>query len=304
MTREELNQQKQNEIIQEEKREKRKKLIILGFKIIVFIVTGFLLFYTYTTYVSNTMMIVKEDRIVDKDIPNQFNGIKIIHFSDLHYGTTFFEKQLKKMVKEINDRNPDLVFFTGDLIDKEYKISSEESEMINKYLSRIKTKLGKYAVSGEEDGDEFTTIMNQSGFTILNNDYELLYNDGNEEILLVGLDSSLSGKQDVEKAYEYFSTEGYNSNIYTISLVHEPDSVNEMMQYKNDLVLAGHSHNGNIRIPFIGALSKVEGAKKYDQEYYKINNTKLYISSGMGTNGPGFRSFCRPSINFFRLGSK
>lgn len=304
MTREELNQQKQNEIIQEEKREKRKKLIILGFKIIVFIVTGFLLFYTYTTYVSNTMMIVKEDRIVDKDIPNQFNGIKIIHFSDLHYGTTFFEKQLKKMVKEINDRNPDLVFFTGDLIDKEYKISSEESEMINKYLSRIKTKLGKYAVSGEEDGDEFTTIMNQSGFTILNNDYELLYNDGNEEILLVGLDSSLSGKQDVEKAYEYFSTEGYNSNIYTISLVHEPDSVNEMMQYKNDLVLAGHSHNGNIRIPFIGALSKVEGAKKYDQEYYKINNTKLYISSGMGTNGPGFRLFCRPSINFFRLGSK
>ena len=304
MTREELNQQKQNEIIQEEKREKRKKLIILGFKIIVFIVTGFLLFYTYTTYVSNTMMIVKEDRIVDKDIPNQFNGIKIIHFSDLHYGTTFFEKQLKKMVKEINDRNPDLVFFTGDLIDKEYKISSEESEMINKYLSRIKTKLGKYAVSGEEDGDEFTTIMNQSGFTILNNDYELLYNDGNEEILLVGLDSSLSGKQDVEKAYEYFSTEGYNSNIYTISLVHEPDSVNEMMQYKNDLVLAGHSHNGNIRISFIGALSKVEGAKKYDQEYYKINNTKLYISSGMGTNGPGFRLFCRPSINFFRLGSK
>ena len=304
MTREELNQQKQNEIIQEEKREKRKKLIILGFKIIVFIVTGFLLFYTYTTYVSNTMMIVKEDRIVDKDIPNQFNGIKIIQFSDLHYGTTFFEKQLKKMVKEINDRNPDLVFFTGDLIDKEYKISSEESEMINKYLSRIKTKLGKYAVSGEEDGDEFTTIMNQSGFTILNNDYELLYNDGNEEILLVGLDSSLSGKQDVEKAYEYFSTEGYNSNIYTISLVHEPDSVNEMMQYKNDLVLAGHSHNGNIRIPFIGALSKVEGAKKYDQEYYKINNTKLYISSGMGTNGPGFRLFCRPSINFFRLGSK
>lgn len=304
MTREELNQQKQNEIIQEEKREKRKKLIILGFKIIVFIVTGFLLFYTYTTYVSNTMMIVKEDRIVDKDIPNQFNGVKIIQFSDLHYGTTFFEKQLKKMVKKINDRNPDLVVFTGDLIDKEYKVSSEESEMINKYLSRIKTKLGKYAVSGEEDGDEFTTIMNQSGFIILNNDYELLYNDGNEEILLVGLDSSLSGKQDIKKAYEYFSTEGYNSNIYTISLVHEPDSVNEMMQYKNDLVLAGHSHNGNIRIPFIGALSKVEGAKKYDQEYYKINNTKLYISSGMGTNGPGFRLFCRPSINFFRLGSK
>ena len=304
MTREELNQQKQNEIIQEEKREKRKKLIILGFKIIIFIVTGFLLFYTYTTYVSNTMMIVKEDRIKSKSIPKQFDGVKIIQFSDLHYGTTFFEKHLKKMVKEINERNPDLVVFTGDLIDKEYKTNSDEIEMINKYLSRIKTKLGKYAVSGEEDNEDFTTIMNQSGFIILNNDYELLYNDGNEEILLVGLDSSLSGKQDIKKAYEYFSTEGYNSNIYTISLVHEPDSVSEMMQYKNDLILAGHSHNGNIRIPFIGALSKVEGAKKYDQAYYKIKDTHLFISSGMGTNGPGFRLFNRPSINFIRLGSK
>jgi predicted MPP superfamily phosphohydrolase len=250
------------------------------------------------------MMIVKEDRIKSKSIPKQFDGVKIIQFSDLHYGTTFFEKHLKKMVKEINDRNPDLVVFTGDLIDKEYKINSDEIEMINKYLSRIKTKLGKYAVSGEEDNEDFTTIMNQSGFTILNNDYELLYNDGNEEILLVGLDSSLSGKQDIKKAYEYFSTEGYNSNIYTISLVHEPDSVSEMMQYKNDLIFAGHSHNGNIRIPFIGALSKVEGAKKYDQAYYKIKDTHLFISSGMGTNGPGFRLFNRPSINFIRLGSK
>ena len=77
-----------------------------------------------------------------------------------------------------------------------------------------------------------------------------------------------------------------------------------MMLYNNDLVLAGHSHNGIIRIPFIGALSKVEGSMKYDQEYYKINDTKLYISSGMGTNGPGFRLFCRPSINFLRLESK
>ena len=304
MTREELNQQKQKEIIQEERREKRKKIIILGFKIVIAIVTGFLLFYVYTTYVSNTMMIVKEERIKNSKIPSQFSGLKIIQFSDLHYATTFFDKQLKKMVEEINVRKPDLVVFTGDLIDKEYKVSKEEVEVISNYLSNIKAKLGKYAISGEEDNDYFTTIMNQSEFTILNNNYEIIYNDGNEEILLIGLDSMLSNRQDINKAYEYFSLEGHNSNIYTIALVHEGDSVDSMMIYNNDLILAGHSHNGNIRIPFIGALSTVDGSKKYDDPYYKIKNTDLYISSGMGTNGPGFRLFNRPSINFFRLESK
>ena len=305
MTREELNQQKQKEIIDEEKREKRKKIIIIGFKAVFTVVICFLLFYCYTTYISTSMMIVKEKRIVSKKIPSEFDGLKIIQFSDLHYGTTFFEKNLKTMVSEINSRNVDLVVFTGDLIDKNYDITSNEMEMISKYLKDINTTLGKYAVGGEEDNEEFTTILNQSDFTILNNDYDLIYKNSNSPILLTGLDSKLSGSQNIDEGFHYFNTEGYNSNIYTISLIHEPDSIISILEkYNSDLVLAGHSHNGNIRIPYIGALNKVEGATQYDQEYYEIYDTKLFISSGMGTNGPGFRLFCRPSINFFRLSSK
>ena len=132
MTREELNQQKQNEIIKEENREKRKKLIIFGFKCSVAIVVGFLLFYCYTTYISTSMMVVKETRITNNKLPSDFDGLKVIQFSDLHYGTTFFEKHLSNMVKEINKRNPDLVVFTGDLIDKNYEATTEEIEMISK----------------------------------------------------------------------------------------------------------------------------------------------------------------------------
>ena len=216
MTREELNQQKQNEIIREEKNEKRKKLIIFG---------CFLMFYFYTTYVSTSMMIVKEYRSIDEKVPADFNGLKIIQFSDLHYGTTFFEKQLKNMVKEINSRNPDLVFFTGDLIDKNYKVSDIEIEMISKHLRNIKASLGKYAVSGEEDNDSFITILNQSNFTILNNDYEMIYNNSSTPILLVGLSSLLSNTQNIDNGFSYFNTDGYNADIYTITLVHEPDSI-------------------------------------------------------------------------------
>jgi len=305
MTREELNQQKQNKIIREEKNEKRKKLIIFGFKASLIFVGCFLMFYFYTTYVSTSMMIVKEYRSIDEKVPTDFNGLKIIQFSDLHYGTTFFEKQLKNMVKEINSRNPDLVFFTGDLIDKNYKVSDTEIEMISKYLRNIKASLGKYAVSGEEDNDSFITILNQSNFTILNNDYEMIYNNSSTPILLVGLSSLLSNTQNIDNGFSYFNTDGYNADIYTITLVHEPDSIDGWMRkYNSNLVFAGHSHNGNIRLPFISAISKVDGAKKYDQEYYKIKNSELFISSGMGTNGPGFRLFCRPSFNFVRVSNK
>lgn len=305
MTREELNQEKQQQIINEEKRQVRKKIIIFVVKITFILIFLFLGFYTYITYVSTNYFIIKEERIISKKIPDSFNGLKIIHFSDLHYGSTIFFDDLEKIIKEINDRGPDLVVFTGDLIDQDYEIESEEQEKLIKLLKKIKTILGKYAVMGEQDGDNFTTIFNQSDFTILNNDYDLIYKEKNQPILLVGLNSLLKDQRDIDKGYSYFNEPSHNSDIFTISLLHEPDSASDILdKYSTDLFLAGHSHNGNIRLPYIGSLKKVEGAKEYDQEFYQINDSKLYISSGLGTNGAGFRLFCRPSINFFRLSQK
>ncbi len=305
MTREELNQEKQQQIINEEKRQVRKKVIIFIVKITFILIFLFLGFYTYITYVSTNSFIIKEKRIISKKIPDSFKGLKIIHFSDLHYGGTMLFEDLEKIIKEINDRNPDLVVFTGDLIDQDYDIKSKEQEKLIELLKKIKATLGKYAVMGEQDGENFTTIFNQSDFYILNNDYDLIYKEKTQPILLVGLNSLLKDQRDIEKSYSYFNEASHNSEIFTISLLHEPDSVSDILdKYNTDLFLAGHSHNGNIRIPYIGALKKVDGAKEFDQEFYQINESKLYISSGLGTNGAGFRLFCRPSINFFRLSQK
>ena len=139
---------------------------------------------------------------------------------------------------------------------------------------------------------------------ILRNEYDLIYKDDNNPILLIGL-TSIKKDQDIEKAYSYFKEETHNSNIYTITMLHEPDVVDDIVDiHQTDLFLAGHSHNGNIRVPFIKySLFKVENAKKYDQDYYKVRDSKLYISSGLGTP-KGIRLFCRPSINFYRLSNK
>lgn len=304
MTREELNQAKQQEILNEERSEKRKKITIIVFKIIFAIVILFILFYLYTTYISSGIVSVEEKRIVDKNLPNSFSGVKVIQFSDLHYGTTVFYDDLSNLVKMINKRRPDLVIFTGDLIDSTYKISTEEQEKLISLLKKIKTTLGKYAVPGEDDGELFDIIMKQSEFTVLKNDYDLIYKNEMQPIILVGLTSSPTAA-DISSGFNYFNEPTHNSNIYKIVAGHEPDTINDVLtKYSVDLYLAGHSHNGTIRIPFVGGLYKKDGARNYVDKYYKVEDTDLYISSGIGTTNPGFRLFCRPSFNFFRISDK
>ena len=303
MTREEMNEEKKKELFREENKEKTKKIIKISLKIFFFVLIIFMSFFFYTSYVSTTHIIVKEERIISGKLPKSFNGVKLIQFSDLHYGSTMYEEDVKKIVKLINERKPDIVVFTGDLITTKYNLKSEEQERLISQLKKIDATLGKYAIMGNEDGENFITIFNQSGFNVLNNSYDLIYNDDNKPILLTGTNSMLKEQVDLKATYGYYSEPTHNSNIFTISLIHEPDLVTEIESlYNVDLYLAGHSHNGNIRIPYFGSFSNVVGAKEYNNPYYNLGDSQLYISSGLGTNnGLGIRLFCRPSINFFRL---
>ncbi len=300
-SRTEKNKAKQENILEQEKREKRKKYSKIIFLILIIFFILFSSSYLYITYVGTKKLIVYENIITNEKLPDSFLGHKVIHFSDLHYGSTFTLLELKDLVKEINKRNPDLVFFTGDLIDEDYELETEEAEVIMKQLKKIKARIGKYAVAGEEDIESFQTIMNQSKFTILNNDYDLVYSNDNHPILVVGI-GSLTTDRNIDQAFRYFKEENHNSDIYTITLLHEPDSIDEIKStYKTDLALAGHSHNGEIRFPFIGGVVKLDGAKKYYDPYYHFNDTELYISSGLGTSTYHMRLGNRPSVYFFRL---
>lgn len=305
MTREELNQKKHQEIVNEQRHERRKQITIIIFKFSFILIVSFILFYLYTTYISSKLVTVKEERIVDKNIPSNFNGLKIVHFSDLHFGSTIFYNETKKLVNKINQRKPDLIIFTGDLIDEKYELKTDDQEKIINILKKLDAELGKYAVKGEEDDEVFDVIMKQSNFTILDNDYDLIYDNSSQPILLVGLGSSLNDNLDIDSAFSYFNAPENSRNLYTIVCSHEPDTISEVLESRSaNLYLAGHSHNGSIVLPFVGAMYKERGSMKYYNEFYAVDDTDLYISSGIGSNGPGFRLFCRPSFNFFRISSK
>lgn len=305
VSRTEKNKSKRKEIDKQEQKEKRIKIINSFIKVFTVLVIILSVSYIVLRYIGNYGLVVKEESLVFENIPDNFHGLKIIHFSDLHYGTVVNTKKLKKLVTKINDIRPDLVVFTGDLVDRHYSPSKKEIEDISNLLSDINAKLGKYATEGNHDKNNFNNIMKNTDFIILENDYDLIYSESFYPILITGIGSSTLNNVDIDKAFGYFKEENSNQDIFTISLMHEPDNIDTILEsYKIDLSFAGHSHNGQVRLPFTKALVKVDGAKKYYEEKYIINDTTLFISGGIGTSNYPFRLFNHPSINFIRLRSK
>lgn len=272
----------------------------------LFLIIIFLIFcstFAWARLVSTKGLQIKEYAYLNVSLPEQFIGKKIIHFSDLHYGSTIFEKELNDLVNTINKQKPDLIIFTGDLIDKDYKMSEKDDQIVIKALKKLEAKIGKYAVKGNHDYDykNFDSVIEQTNFILLKNNYEFIYFENNNPIVIAGLPSILRDKQDYNQTFLFTEDE---TKYFTIVIAHEPDTLSAIRKYDIDLMLSGHSHGGQVRLPFINAIITPKGAKKYYEEQYQIDETKLYISSGIGTSALKIRFFNKPSINLFRLYNK
>lgn len=258
----------------------------------------------YARYEGTDGLITKEYSIKSSLINDSFDGIKIVHFSDLHYKRIINKDRLDEIVSEINLINPDIVVFTGDLIDKDFDISKEDENDLITLLSTINSKYGKYAIMGNHDYvrdyDVLERIYSGSSFTLLLNSYDIIYGNNNDKLFIGGVDTYSYDKADIDKTMEYFTN---NEDIsYKIILVHEPDYADTILnKYSPQLILSGHSHNGQINIPFVKEFFLPYGSEKYYENYYVINNTPLYVSSGIGESRINFRLFNRPSINFYRI---
>lgn len=233
-----------------------------------------------------------------------YDGLKIVHFSDLHYKKVITEKRVNELVTEINRIKPDIVLFTGDLLDNDYKTHNDDIQFLIKKLTAIEAKYGKFAIVGDHDYLKTETIRNiyiQSNFSLLENGYSIIHNENNEKIFIGGVSSSLYEEADIDQVMSYFQT---NENIdFKIIMVHEGDYIKEILRkYGNiNLIVAGHSINGSINIPLIKYFMLPNGAKRYYEAYYRRNGTDIYVSNGIGVNTVNFRLFNRPSINFYRV---
>lgn len=276
---EKVIEDKQEEKQAANKKSKKKYIFIFLFLII--------LLFGYSRFICPNIIEVKEYKIENSLLDENFNGFKIVHISDIHYGTNINEKKLKDIVKRINDLKPDIVIFTGDLIDKDISINENSINVIKDALKDISTTHYKYAISGNEDNEIYYDILDDADFILLDNKEELLFNNSQTPIVIAGF---------TENNYDILDNEDYN-DLFKIALVHKPDDAANITNA--NLILSGHSLGGIINI--VNPLFRFKGATKYYKEHYSFDERDLFISYGLGTNKLNIRFNNNPSINLYRL---
>ena len=197
--------------------------------------------------------------------------------------------------------------FEIEEIDRNKEYTQEDLNSLEEQLNKLEANLGKYIIMGNHDNtqDDYHTVISNIDFTNLDDSYQILYNGDNNPILIAGISTgeygNLFAAEKVENALK--KIEEIDSK-YNILIMHEPDYIDEFDYSKFQLILAGHSHNGQVRFPFIGAIVLPPHARKYYDSHYTLDNTELYISSGVGTSTIKFRFFNRPSFNLYRIVNK
>lgn len=290
-----IPEHKETKIPKEKKEHPRLKkfFIILGTIILTIVL--------YSTLIGTKFIDIKEYKVESNLLPETFHGLKIVQISDIHYGTTINQKQLDKIVNKVNNLKPDIILFTGDLIDKNIIPTEQIKKELITSLSKLNCSLYKYAIYGDEDLSNklYKEIITSSNFTLLENSSTLLYYKGTTPIMITGYNP-------IETSPNYTIITDYvdeqdTTNYYKIVLTHEPDSIQKFINYNPNLVVSGHSLGGLIKLPFLKPSFLPENATQYYEEHYKINNTEFYVSNGLGTSKINARLNNHASINLYRL---
>lgn len=231
-----------------------------------------------------------------KELPSAFAGTRLVHFSDVHLGFNKDAHDLAKLVQHIKEEKPDIICFTGDIVDS----YAEDLTGSVSILAELQAPLGKYAILGNHDyknTELLTRLLATAGFRVLRNQ-SYLVKQGGAVIAVAGLEDMLHGKPDPAAAIK-----GIPAGTFTLLMMHEPDYADTAEAYPFHLQLSGHSHGGQIRLPLIGAPFTPYGSHKYiDGLYYTENKAMpVYVNRGFGETSMPFRFLCRPELTVLTL---
>jgi uncharacterized protein len=259
---------------------------------------------------------VNEVKLKSSKLPRSLSGLRVVQISDFHAGSFDWFDQVKEGLQMINDLKPDIIVFTGDLVNNR----AQEVLPFQELWTYLNAKYGKFAVLGNHDyGDyipwekegereENLNIMKrfyeETGFKLLLNEHETIDVNG-EKLAIVGVENWGTGRfpqyGDLPKALN-----GLDEDTYKILLSHDPDHWKfEVKSFTSriDLTLSGHTHGAQfgVPIPFMGKWSPASWRYEYWRGLYQEKDRNLYVNTGFGFLGYPGRINMAPEITLFVL---
>jgi uncharacterized protein len=237
-------------------------------------------------------------------LPEAFAGMKIAQISDFHFREFTEAAFLQAIVRRVNDLAPDLVVLTGDFVSNKplgTHIGINMGYHCAELLSRIECP-ERYAILGNHDAlvssRAVTDALRTQNIPVLANGFVPIERD-NQRIWLAGIKDALIQKPDLDAALP----SGRNPNLEPLILLsHEPDFADYAVGRKIDLVLAGHTHGGQILLPFLPPLLLPDLGTKYVHGLFKLRDgMQLYVNRGIGAVNLPFRFRCPPEITLITL---
>jgi predicted MPP superfamily phosphohydrolase len=229
--------------------------------------------------------------------------LRILQISDLHVERTTVRE--RAVLREVNDLQPDIIVLTGDYVNQDYLQDPQAWQDARDIVSQLYAPYGVYAVSGTTDvspimAEVFNGLDN---VRVLDNEVKPISFPGGM-LYLVGV--SINGDINIDRTMLTSLLAEFPLDGYYVLLYHTPDLIGAASDLGIPLFFAGHTHGGQIRLPFYGALITFSDyGKQYEMGRYQVGPTTLYVSRGLGMEGldmPRMRFLCPPEIVLFELG--
>jgi predicted MPP superfamily phosphohydrolase len=243
-------------------------------------------------------------------LPQAFDGFRVAQLSDIHIDNYTEPFLLRDAVHHINSLDPDAVFLTGDFVTRSHLpaiIAIASVWQCGSLLNQLECP-HRYAVLGNHDvlvnRAVIREALSENAITVLDNAYLPIERAG-ARFWLAGVDDPVEGLPDPESAIPPSIRNVPHEPI--VLLCHAPDYVDTLLRLPEgqavSLMLSGHTHGGQVRMPFVGPLALPPLGRKYVEGWFRFGNLKLYVNRGLGTVGIPVRFDCPPEITLFTLRS-
>lgn len=282
---------------------RRDFMKLSGMTILSFLVAG-MGGIGYASLVEPEWIDVEEITIKLPRLSPKFSGIRIAQISDMHIGGWMNQERLSQVIDSVISQTPDLVVMTGDYVIGHNWVGDMNLafSVLRNELSRLTSKYLTLSVLGNHDhwldAEAVKAALQASGVIDIGNNVHTMESAG-AEFHIAGVDSSYVNRDDLNLVLGKMPENGAS-----ILLVHEPDFADRSAETgRFDLQLSGHSHGGQIVLPFFGPPILPKFAEKYPIGLYKIKDMYQYTNRGVGMTNPTIRFNCRPEITIFNLES-